>query len=761
MNLVIEIKNFRCYKNIIVEIEPGVSLFNGESGSGKSTIFNAILWCLYGSIRNIKPKNKKNCKTEVILSFKKFLIHRVSSPKELTLEYNKENCLKDDESQEFINNYFGDESFFIATSYISQEKKCFLLEGKNTEKIELINSIIYGSPKGKQSEKIINKIKDKIKEFENNLTKEKIIMNTYNELIKDMNLESELKFDNDDLDKERKKNIVNKKKEIDLLVKFEENENNIMKIEKIKKKIEKIEKEIDYDLLKNNDGGYTLLINKYNNDFGRLKKLSDIRNEKTEYDIKKNNFEKNKDIIINYTEEQIKEVLKLEKENELLLSYFKKENYSQELKEKKEEIFKLLIKYYEIIYEYKWIKDKKVPELVEYEDINFLKKELDVMKTGGDLIICPKCNSKLLYENGKLKDTNIEKKYTSEEIKAKEKEIKIKEDKYKYMTEYNIHYEKCKNLNDSSKKEIERVINHNINIDKNELINSYEILRKLKYNKINIGSEEMKKRKNLFSEHKKFVNLYKDKIDFLEKYDENEFENVHKNITELSIKIKKIEENNLLKEKLKYFEKEISEIKIYENLDHEILKIKNEIIETDNKIKIIESFLKKNDLEKKINVCSKMVNKFQTKIADLKILLSFSIEAENMVYDSTIEYINKELNNYLIDIFKEDIIVTIDFKKKEKFSLNIIHNGLEYDKINQLSGGESDRISLALILVLKKLNLNSPFLFLDECFSSLDLNNKDVCFNLIKQNFEEFVIMINHDAVENNYDNIINFPLLV
>ena len=48
----ITLKEFRCWKNLTIDIPLGeVTLIKGASGCGKSTILQAIVWCLYGKIQ--------------------------------------------------------------------------------------------------------------------------------------------------------------------------------------------------------------------------------------------------------------------------------------------------------------------------------------------------------------------------------------------------------------------------------------------------------------------------------------------------------------------------------------------------------------------------------------------------------------------------------------------------------------------------------------------------------------------------------------
>ncbi len=81
-------------------------------------------------------------------------------------------------------------------------------------------------------------------------------------------------------------------------------------------------------------------------------------------------------------------------------------------------------------------------------------------------------------------------------------------------------------------------------------------------------------------------------------------------------------------------------------------------------------------------------------------------------------------------------------------------NGIEYDSLNVLSGGEKDRVSLALTLTLSLIR-NSPMLLLDECMASLDTENRQICLKLLKKFVNNKVVLnVCHETTEGYYDNI-------
>ena len=131
-------------------------------------------------------------------------------------------------------------------------------------------------------------------------------------------------------------------------------------------------------------------------------------------------------------------------------------------------------------------------------------------------------------------------------------------------------------------------------------------------------------------------------------------------------------------------------------------------------------------------------------------------------YFCLIDNLNFYLNQYLSRMF-EDIYIEISMFKKNKEeikpNINIILkiNGIEYENLSYLSGGEKNRISLALTISLNKLQGGS-ILLLDEVMSSLDSYNRQECLKILKKEGQDKVILnICHETIEGYYDNIIDF----
>ena len=109
--------------------------------------------------------------------------------------------------------------------------------------------------------------------------------------------------------------------------------------------------------------------------------------------------------------------------------------------------------------------------------------------------------------------------------------------------------------------------------------------------------------------------------------------------------------------------------------------------------------------------------------------------------------------------FLDDLEINITmFRENYKpvVNLNIIFEGKNYPDINYMSGGQIDRISIALTLTFNII-LNTPIIMLDETIDSLEEEKKKACLDSIKENIKNKIILITcPDSIEGFFDEIIN-----
>jgi DNA repair exonuclease SbcCD ATPase subunit len=152
-----------------------------------------------------------------------------------------------------------------------------------------------------------------------------------------------------------------------------------------------------------------------------------------------------------------------------------------------------------------------------------------------------------------------------------------------------------------------------------------------------------------------------------------------------------------------------------------------------------------------------------TTLGDLQTMRQFAVEAECRILQQVVDSINGSIQGVCSTLFDRDISIALSLFKTTKTTGNvkpvvnfsIAYQGGTYDNINQMSGGEGDRASLALTLAMNRLS-SCPLLMLDESLASLDLNMKEAAIRTIRENTNNTVLVIVHDGIEGIFDGIID-----
>jgi DNA repair exonuclease SbcCD ATPase subunit len=151
----------------------------------------------------------------------------------------------------------------------------------------------------------------------------------------------------------------------------------------------------------------------------------------------------------------------------------------------------------------------------------------------------------------------------------------------------------------------------------------------------------------------------------------------------------------------------------------------------------------------------------QRALERLKLLVG---EVVNHALQELVDSINITTNQIITELFDEQIQVELKLFKelktkdrtKSQVNMEIVYKGFIYNTPNDLSGGERDRLSLALTLSLARVG-NSPVLFLDECFSSLDAALREACIKVIKRYLpHKTIVNICHETIEGYYDRVVH-----
>lgn len=144
----LEIVGFKCYRKAKFTFPAsGITLLKGPSGQGKSTVLRAIIWCLYGNMRNVDQKTSRGSKLSVtirttIKGGKECIIYRQKRPNLLKFRVGRFEQI-DAVAQERINELYGSEKLWLLCSYLQQKRSNRLFEVPGSEKLDLLNKIAF------------------------------------------------------------------------------------------------------------------------------------------------------------------------------------------------------------------------------------------------------------------------------------------------------------------------------------------------------------------------------------------------------------------------------------------------------------------------------------------------------------------------------------------------------------------------------------------------------------------------------------------
>ena len=141
----IQIQNFRDTKERTISFKNGVNLLKGDSGAGKSTIFESVRWCLYGGMKDIislDATEKDEMKIMVRVKTSQFEIVRTNRPSKVIFSASGKKYTGDEATSK-IKDFFGTKGLWETCSYLVQDEKNFLLQSSQREKTEIMKEILF------------------------------------------------------------------------------------------------------------------------------------------------------------------------------------------------------------------------------------------------------------------------------------------------------------------------------------------------------------------------------------------------------------------------------------------------------------------------------------------------------------------------------------------------------------------------------------------------------------------------------------------
>lgn len=790
----ITLENFRCWENKSVEIgDESLILLSGPSGTGKSTILNAINFVITGAGRNILTYGKTTCK--VTLEIADIKIIRSRRPNRLIF-IRKGKEYEDDTGQELINRIFG--SLYSQCSYIQQDNHNTFIYMSPTDKLEFLESFAF------HSVDIASK-KENIREYlrerqDDHKVAHNILVST-KEIFESMEVPENVKFPAK-CEKDDQESVIEKyqKLEKDLLKKHQKLEKDINQ--------DKLDRQRHY-LLESQIEPMRQKLKEYLEQeifiSGKCQNFETLDQEiyECEEKLKKQKEQKERKELVEKIQEMklsLEEMTKNEdSERKEKLKNLSKELWISDNETITRESIESLESYLtDIIYLDKNNREKPLREDIENTERKIKKMEKEIEELGqkynmavvsSKVYKCPECHLHIRFEKDKL--------IKHDQEVLREDPITIESN----LNKYKLELQKLRKSLQNSEKEWQ--LAQNTYEKCQEIIESYEEIRDSedikkdleefqKYLKENLVRElEIKNLKDLGES--KSIREYRKKMENLQqkiqKYEENEIleeDNDNSNIGEryqkllvqreeyrhLSMKIKELKKNIIgLRMEIEEIEKKLQniELKEIEELKSEFIRISEKLQKTQEiNIKIekyqMNSKIRKNweEVKEKYEKSKEKETKCGKKLESIMSLRDKVLKAESIYLQALIQKLSINTNKILENFFLDNPM-TIEFKTfkqgkkdtKSQINLDIWYKNHEIDLL-ELSGGERDRLDLAVTIALSQ-TFESPLLMLDECISSLDTENFNNVLEYLKDNNAfAHVLLVSHQANEGIFDSVIN-----
>ena len=794
------LKNFKCHNEKIIEFSDNeFILLNGESGVGKSSILDAIYFCLTGQGRNIIMDQKNSC--SVTIEYENIHITRSKRPNVLKV-VKDDNIFEDSAAQSIINITFC--KYFGLIGYLKQNKfENFVLLSPSEKLIFLEKLCFHNIDIFKIKNKAYELVKTNDKKFSSSISK----MDMLEEQIE--NIPEQVKKIKAPLGEEKSQKVLEK------YSKFLEN------IETIDTKTKSITECINelkllntkIETLDKTKSNYIDQQTDLDNEMKSLEKLEEIEKHIQENSLKLQQIKRSSKLK-SLIEKTDSDIVRLEKAKEA-----EDQNKADKLEELKQNLWKgedsetCLSRMNEII--------EKVPKFKSYfklkkqlDDLNYNHTDIDAEQTklekinkaiehykkvlqSFDIHKCPECNVDLLIKDNKIYSSTVKrcdnsgdkqtveiklKKFIAKQMKLRKHIDILKQNEMKHdilNKQIQSLDSKTKNSNiiqelDDELAELKQYMDENILAEK-----QIEKLEKKGYSFSILELEkEIDKNKDLILQMKQDntnnLNLSVSQEDIqleLEKYREMKYKYsmLKKEFNKLNDLLGSVDEDI---QEFENSKKGDSIDRKYRELNHYKLQ-KEKIITKKKKLdnvkqKIDEYNLYKPQIDNYKNMLCKF-NNLTVQSKDEKDKLDSSHKLRTILSDSEsvclsnfIKNLQNSVQVYLDEFFVENAMILEinrlkETKKVSKPSINVVLNykGRRCD-IQTLSGGELQRVILAFELSLSNL-FNVPFIMLDESLNNLNQDlTADIIESINKYRNNKLMIITGHQLVEGIFDEVIN-----
>lgn len=775
----VTIINFRCYytKNpTIYRFPNGLCHLTGESGAGKSTVIMAIEWCLYGKNTGIKPRGKNTLVPEVTIKFmndtsEDIIIHR-KSPNYLMVNLHigtpQEMSLESDDAQGWITTNFGSKDLWLATSCLFQGARNVILSGTGEEKFKILRELTYGSDIGEVNDPdyYLRNLKDRHKDLSkkcDQANSKYCAMFEYLDPLLD-ELESKNPW-NPDTD-----SLIEIKDEIKTLLdkasnsrkKWAEYNAAIGINQKIKIEIENLPVDIDSTI-----DDLTVKINEAMTSIAEKKKMLQ----------RKKIYERLAKVLIvdgviteyEYSPDEMEDLMSKQIKRQQFLDAAEKYNLPSDITELQTIAAELasLAEYQTVLKEHQ----RRVREREQLvSSLEEMREQLSVPSSGStnqmsdlsaeyitleskislkSMIVCPNCK------------TNIDRLTPEEESKAKQRlkvlSLSMKKLHEQLELQRNIQEIEAKltaiNIFDAPSPPSKRRYSSELQRQCNTVIDLYcdslsatdaarlQVLKRGDQLRDLILDPDVKINEILSTDFSQVIDITKA---------DRQLEPLHLKLDRykalavkrqtLTSQIRDAKEPNVPKPE--EYDDDLKELNVLLNYGNEYERLSRE-----NDL-LIEKKLELDSLTSELDTLTKLID--VVKRVSLQPMEDI-VTAINVTTNNILEELFDSPIQVCLSVYKPDEKIT---KTESKMTVNmqIFYGEDVYPNISNLSGGEGDRVSLALTLAMAKIH-SSPMLIFDECMASLNGEYREKCLKVIRDFIDKkCVIDICHESVEGYHD---------
>jgi len=794
----IEINNFRCYPKASFQIPTGITLLKGQSGKGKSTVLQALTWCLYGNIRGVEPnvgskRSKLNVTIRTNINGKNCEIYRQKRPNLLRF---KVDALEQvgDVAQAQIDDLFGSEEMWKLCCYLEQSLTNPLFRVSASEKMSLLNKVAFADS---DPTVYIRKIEELLKE-EN--VRFEVLNQTFKKECDDFKsfIDSQEIKPEDGRTSEEMKELYSEKEtlEANLINQRQQQRQHHQssatlelletRISEIQTRLEKVG-DTETSKVEISDIKHVLPLLRQHATLKAsletlLQKISELDVQLEEYSeidtASKEELYTAQNLFDQYSVQSVKcDTLPIE--------------YEAEAIEHHKEFLRCLFKIQPALKLHSQILQihadlKELPAVVvEESTIKAQEEKIYSLKLGSNVLKCPSCSQNLLYKNRSL----VESKYgvsTKEELEKAEAELTELKEQHKVVVQRKTLVDQFQHVSDMFKEEIGKVTAAEKEIlgeyakkylqekEIQDFQKQHSLIHSITYvERPETDIEQIRKgvqkaelldlQEKLQSERESIDLKIEELKDNIGEHGTDSIDTLEERLQELSHLVKVEGELKTALERCLSAKAEHS-TKINPGIDEEILASEKRL---DNLRDILEKARVTNEAVRRQSSLKQHrldVVAGSKRVYNLERLKAIAIEVECKILQQTVDSINSTINVLAESIFEDPIRVELKLYKKLKskktvkpgVNIEIHSKGGVYDSPNGMSGGEKDRLSLLLTLALNRLS-GAPVVMLDEVFSSLDEATKEHCLRAVRSaTLNKNVICVDHNGVEGYYEHVID-----